>query len=570
MEVTTMAQAMQLHAQALKLGSEPHHQNYTKLFTFSALSPSGDPNYARLILSSLRTPNSYYWNTMVRSYCDSSDPFQSISLFLAMHLQEPHRTVPKPDNFTYPFVLKACGKLKDAQIGKQVHGLVLKVGFRCDKYVWNSLIHLYGKCGVLGDARKVFDEMSERDVVSWTSLIDGFVDNGMCVEGIGLFSEMVESGIVPNDATVVAVLRACAETGALEMGRRVHGIVEELGIGERVNVSTGLIDMYCKCGSIDSAREVFDMIVDKDVCSWTAMIHGLANHGMSREAVRFFDEMVNAGVNPDERTMTAVLAACRNAGWTTEGCLYLKEMRKRYGIRPNLQHYGCIVDLFARSGQLEEAEDFIRKMPIMPDAVLWRTLIWACQFHGDCNRAERLIKELNIDFDDISNFVLISNIYASSGKWHDKAVLRETMSKQGLSKPPGSSKIEVDCRVHEFIAGDSNHIEAHDIFKKLEEIDERLREEGYKPEVSEVLLEIDDEEKAFQLLHHSEKLAVAFGLIKTKPGSEIRIVKNLRSCGDCHTFMKLVSRIYGREIVVRDRIRFHHFRNGDCSCGDYW
>lgn len=507
---------------------------------------------------------------MIRAYSDTSDPSQSLSLFLAMHLQQPPSTAPMPDKFTYPFVLKACGRLKDAQMGKQIHCLTCKVGLGSDRYICNSLVHMYSKCDDVGYACKVFDKMPERDVVSWTSIIDGLVDNGRTVEAVRMFNEMMDSGTEPNDATIVSVLRACAETGALGVGRRAHRIVEEQALESRANVSTALIDMYSKCGCIDSAKRVFDEISDKDVCVWTAMIHGLANHGMSKDALNLFEQMENSGIRPDERTMTAVLAACRNVGWVTDGYLYFKNMQNKHGVRPNLQHHGCIVDLYARSGKLQEAEDFIKKMPIQPDAVLWRTLIWACKIHGDADRAARLMKEIDIDLSDCSSCVLISNIYASSGKWHDKAVLRETMNKQGIVKPPGCSKIEVDGNIHEFSAGDSSHIEARNIFEKLDEIDRRLREEGYKPEVSEVLLEIDDEEKAFQLLHHSEKLAAAFGLMKTKPGSQIRIAKNLRSCEDCHSFMKLISRIYEREIIVRDRIRFHHFKNGDCSCGDYW
>lgn len=444
------------------------------------------------------------------------------------------------------------------------------MGFGSDKYICNSLIHMYARCGDLDYACNVFDKMPERDVVSWTSMIDGLVDNGRAVEAVRVFNKMVDRGVEPNDATIVSALKACAETGALEVGRRVHRIVEVQGLRSKANVSNALVHMYSKCGCIDSARQVFEVIVDKDMYAWTTMIHGLASHGMSRDAINLFEQMGNSGVKPDEWTMTAVLVACRNAGCAAEGYVHFEDMQKKYGVRPNLQHYGCMVELYARSGKLEEAEDFIRKMPIPPDEVLWRSLIWACKIHGDTDRAERLIKEVKIDFNDSSNCVLVSNIYASIGKWHNKAILRETMSRQGVIKPRGSSKIEVDGSINEFTAGDSSHVEAEGIFEKLDEIDERLRGEGYKPELSEVLLEMGDEEKAFQLLHHSEKLAVAFGLMKTKPGSQIRIVKNLRSCEDCHSFMKLISKTYAREIIVRDRIRFHHFRNGDCSCRDYW
>lgn len=507
---------------------------------------------------------------MIRAYSDSPDPFQSLSLFLAMHLQDANFAAPRPDKFTYPFVFKACSKLKDARMGKQVHGLVWKIGFGLDRYVCNALIHMYSECGELGCARNVFDGMPERDVVSWSSMVDGCMGNGKTVEALEVFCEMEGSGVEPNDATVVSVLRACAETGALEMGRRVHRIVQEKELDSMANVNTALIDMYSKSGCIDSARRVFDGIASKDVYSWTAMIHGLASHGMCKEALHLFGEMERSGVKPDDRTMTAVLSACRNAGWVTEGYEYFKNMRGKYSIRPNIQHHGCVVDLYARAGRLEEAEDFIRKMRIQPDAVLWRALIWACKLHGDTDRAERLIKEMDINPKDCDSFVLLGNVYASAGKWQDKGNVRKAMLRGGLLKPPGSSKIEVDGVVHEFIVGDSSHPEARSVYQKLDEIEERLRGEGYEPEVSEVLLEIEDEEKAFQLLHHSEKLAVAFGLIRTKPGSQIRIVKNLRSCEDCHIVMKLISKVYGREIVVRDRIRFHHFKEGTCSCGDYW
>lgn len=432
---------------------------------------------------------------------------------------------------------------------------------------------MYCVCGESGLARMVFDAMSERDVVSWTSMINGFVDDDRPLEAISLFEKMMEEGVEVNDATVVSVMRACADAGGLSVGKRVHGVVMEKKFGLKANVSTALIDMYAKCGCIERARQVFDEIVEKDVFTWTAMISGLASHGHCQEAIDLFNQMQECSIKPDERTMTAVLSACRNAGWYTEGNAYLKSMKKKYGVRPTIQHYGCIVDLLARAGQLEEAEELIRKMPMEPDIVLWRTLIWACKVHKDMNRAERLIRHLEhlkMDSRDSGSLVLIGNVYGSVGKWHDKARTRKLMSKKGLVKPPGSSKIEVDGKIHEFAVGDSGHPEAERIYTKLDEIEEQLSKKGYQPKVSEVLLEIEDEEKAFQLSHHSEKLAFAYGLIKIGVESEIRIVKNLRSCGDCHAFMKVVSKTYQREIIMRDRIRFHHFRNGECSCKDHW
>ncbi|XP_010030671.1 pentatricopeptide repeat-containing protein At1g08070, chloroplastic-like [Eucalyptus grandis] len=576
MEITTMPQAMQLHAQILKSPAAAGPDlNLSKLFTFSALSPRGDLRYARLILDSLAAPNSYFFNTMIRAYSQSPDPGhppRALSLFLSM-LHHPARPAPGPDKFTYPFVFKCCARSRSTRMGKQVHGLAVKSGLASDRYIEHALIHMYYACGRSGWACKVFDRMSQRDVVSWTCMIDGMVDDDCPVEAIRLFERMREEGVGVNDATVVSVLRACADTGALGMGKKVHEIAKEIEIDSKANVSTGLIDMYTKCGDLNSARQVFDDIAEKDAFACTAMIAGLASHGKCMDAIDLFREMRKMGIKPDERMMTAVLSACRNEGLGNEGLRYFKNMRRKYGVRPTIHHYGCIVDILARAGQLDEAEEFIRKMPIEADAVMWRNLIWACNVHGDMERGERLMKNLQLlesNADDCGSYVLIGNVYASAGKWHDKAKVRELMDKKGLRKPPGSSRIEIDGLIHEFVAGDSSHPEAEKIYEKLDEIEEKLLEEKHSPKLSQVLLEIDDEVKAFQLRHHSEKLAVAFGLIKTNPGSEIRIVKNLRSCEDCHAVMKLLSKIYQREIIMRDRIRFHYFRHGECSCGDCW
>nr|KYP39192.1 Pentatricopeptide repeat-containing protein At4g21065 family [Cajanus cajan] len=572
-----MREAMQLHGQVVKLGIRQKQRSFSNLFTFAALSPSGDLNYARLLLNSNPSLNSYYYNTLIRAFSQSPSPshhFHALSLFLSM-LHSP--TLPAPDNFTFPFLLKCCARSKLAPQGKQLHALVTKLGFGPDQYIQNALIHMYSEFADVGLARALFDKMPHPDVVSWTSIIDGLVNNDRPVEAIELFRRMLECGVEVNEATVVAVLRACADSGALSLGRRVHDIVEECGIGIGIhsmsNVATALVDMYAKSGCIESARKVFDDVVDKDVFVWTAMISGLASHGLCSDAIDMFVDMERCGVRPDERTVTAVLSACRNAGLIREGYFFFSDVLKRYGMKPTIQHYGCLVDLLARAGRLKEAEDFIIAMPVEPDAVLWRTLIWACKVHGDVDRAERLMKRLalqGIGGGDSGSYILASNVYALAGKWCDKAEVRELMNKKGLVKPPGSSRIEVGDGVHEFVMGDYSHPEAEKIFAKLDQVVGKLRNEGYDPRVSEVMLEMNDEEKAVQLLHHSEKLALSYGLIRTSEGSTIRIVKNLRSCEDCHEFMKLISKIFQRDIIVRDRIRFHHFKNGSCSCKDYW
>lgn len=419
----------------------------------------------------------------------------------------------------------------------------------------------------------VFDQMPDRDVVSWTSIINGYVESGNSTEALKLFERMQNAGVAPNDATAVSVLRACADAGAVSVGQRLHQIINQhLLLDSKPNVTTALIDMYSKCGCIDTALLLFDELVEKDVFAWTAMISGLASHGRSEDAVELFHQMQRRNLRPDGRTITAVLSACRNAGWVREGWDFFNSMENDYKIQPKIQHYGCMVDLFARAGHLNEAEELIKRMPIEPDTILWRTLIWACKLHGDVDRGERLMKQhlLKMDSVDSGSYVLLGNMYASVGKWHEKARVRGLMTQRRIEKSPGCSKIEVNGTIHEFVAGDSGHPEAERIYGKWDEIVENLRLEGYQPKLSEVLLDIEDSDKASQLQHHSEKLAVAFGLISTDPESKILVVKNLRSCEDCHSAMKLVSKIFRREIIIRDRIRFHHFKNGACSCGDYW
>ncbi|XP_042477792.1 pentatricopeptide repeat-containing protein At4g21065-like [Macadamia integrifolia] len=570
MEIGTMTQAMQLHAQMIKTGKQDNFLDLNNLFTFSALSTSGDLTYARQVFNSIQTPNSYFWNTMIRGYAKSPEPDQALLLFLAMQLQE---DAPNPDNYTFPFLLKSCTRLHRTREGRQLHAVIYKAGLQSDRFVQNSLIHMYSSCGESSFAMRVFEKMSDRNVVSWTSMIDGLVDDDRPVEALRMFARMEDDGVAPNDATVVSVLRACADVGAMGIGQKVHKMVEHREIASKANVCTALIDMYAKCGCIDSARRVFDTIVNKDVFAWTAMLSGLASHGRSKEAIDLFNELIEANLKPDVRTVTAVLSACRNAGWVTEGYHFFNDMEMKYGIRPTIQHYGCVVDLLARAGHLKDAEEFIKNMPVEPDAVLWRTLIWACRVYGDTERGERLtshLQPLKTDSNDCGSYVLLGNVYALAGKWREKAKVRKLMNKQRLSKPPGTSRVEVNGVIHEFVAGDSSHPEAERIYRRLDEIAERLREEGHHPKVSEVLLDIEDEEKVTQLQHHSEKLAVAFGLINSSTGTPIRVVKNLRSCADCHSVMKLVSKIYQQEIVIRDRIRFHHFKNGQCSCGDYW
>ena len=420
----------------------------------------------------------------------------------------------------------------------------------------------------------MFDEIPvrERNLVSWNSMLNGFAANGRPNEVLTVFREMMDVDFAPDGFTMVSVLTACAEIGALALGRRVHMYLAKVGLVGNSHVGNALIDLYAKCGSVDDARKVFgEMGTGRTVVSWTSLIVGLAVNGFGKEALELFGVMEREKLVPTEITMVGVLYACSHCGLVDDGFMYFDRMKEEYGITPRIEHLGCMVDLLGRAGKVEKAYDYIGTMPLEPNAVVWRTLLGACAMHKKLELGEAAWARLvELDPGHSGDYVLLSNLYAAVGRWTDVHVLRKTMVKDGVRKNPGRSLVELRNSVYEFVMGDRSHPESEQIYKMLAQIAERLRHEGYIPRTSNVLADIEEEEKETALNYHSERLAIAFALLKSLPSTPIRIVKNLRVCGDCHTAIKLISKIYDREIIVRDCNRFHHFKGGSCSCKDYW
>ncbi|KAJ6354036.1 hypothetical protein OIU76_002962 [Salix suchowensis] len=377
----------------------------------------------------------------------------------------------------------------------------------------------------------------------------------------------------PNETSLTGVLSSCAQAGALEFGKILHGFIEKSGLAWIVSVNNALLDTYSKCGNVHMARLVFERIMnERNIVSWTSMMAALAMHGHGEEAIGIFHKMEESGIRPDEIAFISLLYACSHAGLVEQGCEYFDKMKGMYNIEPSIEHYGCMVDLYGRAGQLLKAYEFVCQMPIPCTAIIWRTLLGACSMHGDVKLAEQVKERLSeLDPDNSSDIVLLSNAYAIAGKWKDAASVRRSMTEQRIIKTPGWSMIEVDKIMYTFLAGTKQYKITEEAYKKLEEIIGRLRVEGgYVPEIGRVLHDIEEEEKEGSVSVHSEKLAVAFGIARLCKGRTIRIVKNLRICRDCHAVMKLISQIYKVEIVVRDRSRFHSFKDGYCSCRDYW
>lgn len=345
-----------------------------------------------------------------------------------------------------------------------------------------------------------------------------------------------------------------------------------MGMEESLIVGTSIIDMYCKCGRMELARTVFNHMKEKNIKTWTAMVAGYGMHGRAREALEIFYSMIRAGVRPNYITFVSVLAACSHAGLVKEGRHWFNSMTNEFHIQPGIEHYGCMVDLLGRAGNLKEAYDLVNGMnAVKPDFVIWGSLLGACRIHKNVELGEICAKKLfELEPNNCGYYSLLSNIYADAERWEDVEKIRVIMKNRGLAKPPGFSIVDLRGKVHVFLVGDKEHPQHQKIYEYLEELTMKLQEIGYVPNMASVYHDVDKEEKEMILRVHSEKLAVAFGIMNSVPGSTIQVIKNLRVCGDCHTMIKMISKAVNREIVVRDSKRFHHFKDGLCSCGDYW
>jgi pentatricopeptide repeat protein len=368
------------------------------------------------------------------------------------------------------------------------------------------------------------------------------------------------------------VLNACASLAALEEGRHVHQQIVQSGCESDAFVGSSLINMYVKCGSIDDAWNVFKrMMPTQDMVAWNSMLGGYSMHGHAQEVQTHFDQMCEAGIKTDTVTLVYLLSACSHAGLVHEGLHYFDAMGSVHGICAMVEHYVCMVDLLGRAGHLHKAEDLIKTMPCEPNVGVWNALLGACRIHGDVEMGERVVKQvLELDPADAAGYVLLSNIYAAAGKWDLSANVQQLRKERGVKKQPGCTWIEVNNKVHTFVVDDKHHPQMVHIEAELERLSCKMKDAGYVPDTRFALHYVDEEEKVLHLRQHSEKLAIAFVLISTSPGTPLRIFKNLRICGDCHTFTKLVSKLVGRAIIVRDANRFHHFEDGLCSCRDYW
>lgn len=593
--VKSLVEGLEIHGLAAKLGFDSDPFVQTGLVRMYAAC--GRIEEARLMFDKMFHRDVVTWSIMIDGYCQSGLFNDALLLFEEM---KNHNV--EPDEMMLSTVLSACGRAGNLSCGKMIHDFIMENNIVVDPHLQSALVTMYASCGSMDlalnlfekmtpknlvastamvtgysklgqieNARSVFNQMVKKDLVCWSAMISGYAESDSPQEALNLFNEMQSLGIKPDQVTVLSVITACAHLGALDQAKWIHLFVDKNGFGGALPINNALIEMYAKCGSLERARRIFDKMPRKNVISWTCMISAFAMHGDASNALRFFHQMEDENIEPNGITFVGVLYACSHAGLVEEGRKIFYSMINEHNITPKHEHYGCMVDLFGRANLLREALELVEAMPLAPNVIIWGSLMAACRVHGEIELGEFAAKRLlELDPDHDGAHVFLSNIYAKARRWEDVGQVRKLMKHKGISKERGCSRIELNNEMHEFLVADRSHKHADEIYEKLDEVVSKLKLVGYSPNTCSILVDLEEEEKKEVVLWHSEKLALCYGLMRDGTGSCIHIIKNLRVCEDCHTFIKLASRVYEREIVVRDRTRFHHYKDGVCSCKDYW
>ena len=492
----------------------------------------GHIDQARWLFNRMVNKNVVSWNLMISGYMKHGKPDECIGLFRDMKVS----------------------------------------GLRPDQVTISNILGAFLRIGNMDEAEKLFAEIKEKDKVSWTTMIAGYVQNNMEEDALILFGQMLSENIKADKFTISIIVSCCARLASLYHGQAVHGKAVHMGVDKDLLVSSTLVDMYSKCGETTDAWTIFTAMPCKNVISWNSMIIGYAHNGMDITALDLYEEMMHQNLKPDYVTFVGVLSACMHAGLTEEGQRYFNSIRGLHGMTPTLDHYACIINLLGRSGRIDKAVALIEDMEHTPNSLIWSTLLSVCKMCGDIKNGEIAAKHLiELDPFNAEPYVMLSNMYATDGRWKDVAAIRSLMKNKKVKKFAAYSWIESGGKFYKFVSEDRSHPESKAIYLQLNELVRKLQESGFIPDKSLVLHNVGEDEKFEAICYHSEKLALAFGLIKNPQGKQpIRILKNIRVCSDCHAFMKFVSNIIERPIILRDSNRFHHFVGGHCSCKDLW
>ena len=460
-ELELLSLGQQLHSQVVKYGlALDVCVGCSLVDMYAKCAADGSMVHSRKVFDLLPKRNVMSWTAIITGYVQSGwNDKEAIDLYCGMVEDQV-----LPNHFTFSSLLKACANLSDPAAGEQIYAHAVKLGLATVNCVGNSLISLYSCTGRMEDARKAFDILVDKNLVSYNTIVNGYAKGLDSNEALELFNRVEDIGVGADAFTFASLLSGAASIGAAEKGEQIHARLLKIGLGSNQCISNALISMYSRCGNIEAASQVFAKMEDRNVISWTSIITGLAKHGFAALAVENFQEMLEAGIKPNEVTYIAVLSACSHVGMINEGWMHFHSMYKKHRISPRMEHYACMADLLGRSGYLEEALKFINSMPFTADALVWRTLLSACHVHGATelgkHAAEMIIRQ---EPNDPAAHILLSNLYASAGQWDDVVKIRKSMKERNLVKEAGCSWIEAENMVHTFHVGDTSHPRAREI-----------------------------------------------------------------------------------------------------------
>ncbi|OVA16724.1 Pentatricopeptide repeat [Macleaya cordata] len=443
---------------------------------------------ACMVFERIQEKNAVTWTTMIARYTDRGDGLAGLRVFQRMLQEEVELST-----FSCSIAIRSCASIRSHTFGKQIHAAVVKHGFNSNLPVGNSLVDMYCKCSCLSEAYEHFHEMPERDLITWNTMIAGFERSGSHWS-LHLFSQMGSQGLNPNCFTFSSVVAACANLAALNCGQQVHGGIIRRGLETNMALANALIDMYAKCGNVNDSFRIFTKMPRRDLISWTSMMNGYGSHGYGREAIGLFDKMVDSGIKPDQIVFMGVLSACSHAGLVDEGLKHFNSMVVDYSVKPNQEIYGCVVDLLGRAGRVKEAYELIEKMPFQPDETVWGALLGACKAHG-ISYLGRLAAQKILDLrpNGAETYVILSNIYASDGKWGEFAKMRKLMRGMASKKEAGRSWIEVRNHVYSFVVDDKmGCAQIELVYRGLEMLVQHMKEAGYVPDSDCLLYDMED------------------------------------------------------------------------------
>ncbi|KAL8233235.1 hypothetical protein R6Q57_003013 [Mikania cordata] len=465
----------QVHSYAVKSGTRMDQFVVTGLVNLYA--KCGCLDSAQWALSEVKNPHLTAWTALIGGYVQQGKSKEAVNLFIKLHASG----VSQPNERTFATIY---GAFVDAnEMGKQLHSLIIKFGYMSFTVIGNSVMDFYFKSSHITEALEIFKEMNEHDVITWNSMISGHMNSGLYEKAVELMREMLSKGFELNLYSYSCILNICGDLPAIEWGKQTHCCIIKLMFDSNVVVGSALIDMYAKCGRLSNARVVFDSFGFKNIISWNTMLVGYAHHGHGEKALEIYNMMLDHGIKPNEITFIGVLSACGHSGLLQEGLFHFSSMTKDYGITPRTDHLACMVNLFSRKGLTKLAYDFIHNFPAKPDKVVWRCLLSGCKKNKDFDLGKYAAEKiLDIDPDDVSAHIMLSNMYAESKSWNEIVTIRKLMKEKVLKKEAGYSWIELMNKTYLFSSGQDSGFGGTRVCEVLTGLTEQLFDEGYVPD----------------------------------------------------------------------------------------